>query len=79
MDVPQVRNIAKTAPYFHNNSAATLDDLLDHYEELFRFIVATAPPAPAPRPGVISTDGVNVDRPFTPEERPALLAYLLKL
>jgi hypothetical protein len=79
LDVPQVRNIRNTAPYFHNNSAATLDDLLDHYEELFKFIAATAPPPPAPRPGVISTDGVNVDRPFTPEERPALMAYLLKL
>ena len=53
--------------------------MLDHYEELFKFIVATAPPPPAPRPGVISTDGVNVDRPFTALERPALLAYLLKL
>ena len=79
LDVPQVRNVSKTAPYFHNNSAATLDDLLDHYEELFKFIAATAPPPPAPRPPVISTDGVNNDRPFTELERPALMAYLLKL
>ena len=79
LDVPQVRNVGKTAPYFHNNSAATLDDVLDHYEELFKFIAATAPPPPAPRPPVISTDGVNVDRPFTALERPALMAYLLKL
>jgi cytochrome c peroxidase len=79
LDVPQIRNISKTAPYFHNNSAATLDDLLDHYEQLFKFIAATAPPPPAPRPPAISTDGVNVDRPFTALERPALMAYLLKL
>jgi cytochrome c peroxidase len=79
LDVPQVRNVSKTAPYFHNNSAATLDDLLDHYEELFKFIAATAPPPPAPRPPVISTDGLNVDRPFTAQERPALMTYLLKL
>jgi len=79
LDVPQVRNIRNTAPYFHNNSAATLDDVLDHYEELFKFIAATAPPPPAPRPPVISTDGVNNDRPFTALERPALMAYLLKL
>jgi cytochrome c peroxidase len=79
LDVPQVRNVGKTAPYFHNNSAATLDDLLDHYEDLFKFIAATAPPPPAPRPPVISTDGVNIDRPFTTLERPALMAYLLKL
>jgi mono/diheme cytochrome c family protein len=79
LDVPQVRNIRNTAPYFHNNSAATLDDLLDHYEELFKFILATGPQPPAPRPAAISTDGVNIDRPFTPEERPALMAYLLKI
>jgi cytochrome c peroxidase len=79
LDVPQIRNISKTAPYFHNNSAATLDEMLDHYEQLFKFIAATAPPPPAPRPPVISTDGVHVDRPFAPEERPALMAYLLKL
>jgi hypothetical protein len=35
--------------------------------------------SPLPRPPLISTDGVHVDRPFTLEERPALLAYLRKL
>jgi para-nitrobenzyl esterase len=29
--------------------------------------------------GVLSTDGVHRDRPFTPAEEPALLAYLRKL
>lgn len=28
---PTLRNITKTAPYFHDGSAATLDDVLDHY------------------------------------------------
>jgi hypothetical protein len=28
---------------------------------------------------LLSTDGVHIDRPFTPEERPVLLAYLRKL
>jgi cytochrome c peroxidase len=79
LDVPQVRNIGKTAPYFHNNSAATLDEVLDHYQEFFKFVAATGPQPPAPRPPVISTDGVNIDRPFTDLERPALMAYLLKL
>src|SRR5262249_23519015 len=32
LDVPQLRNISHTAPYFHNNSAATLDEVLDFYE-----------------------------------------------
>ena len=35
--VPSLRNVALTAPYFHNGSAATLEAVLDHYnsEDLF--------------------------------------------
>jgi cytochrome c peroxidase len=29
---PQLRGLSQTAPYFHDHSAATLDDVLDHYE-----------------------------------------------
>ena len=84
LDVPQIRNLKNTAPYFHNNSAATIDDMLDHYVEFFKFVAAIAPRtrpdgSAAPRPPPISTDGVNDDRPFTAAERPALKAYLLKL
>src|SRR5678816_38134 len=32
MDVTQLRGISRTAPYFHNNSAATLEDVVDHYD-----------------------------------------------
>jgi cytochrome c peroxidase len=83
-DVSSVRGIWDTAPYFHNNSAATLDDLLDHYREFFKLVNVVAPTAapdgtPIPRPVILSTDGVHVDRPFTTEERPALLAYLRRL
>lgn len=28
---PTLRNIARTAPYFHNGSAKTLEDVVDHY------------------------------------------------
>ncbi|MEL7061317.1 MAG: MbnH family di-heme enzyme [Acidobacteriota bacterium] len=28
---PTLRNVTRTAPYFHDGSAATLDDVLDHY------------------------------------------------
>ena len=78
-DVPTVRGISRTAPYFHNNSAATLEELVDHYIELFRFIKANATDAGLPPPLVASTDGVNFDRQPLPEERAALLAYLRKL
>ena len=77
-DVPALRGISKTAPYFHNNSAATLEDVVDHYIEFFKRIQATAPPG-APPPPVATTDGVHFDRIPLPEEVPALLAYLRKL
>lgn len=73
-DVPQLRGINRTAPYFHNNSAATLEEMLDHYDAFFRFVSATVPTAP-----MLTTDGVHIDRPPKPEERAALLAYLRRL
>ena len=76
-DVPGLHGIRNTAPYFHNNSAATLEAVVDHYVELFNFVKANAPPGVVPP--VASTDGVNFDRQPTPEERAALLAYLRKL
>ena len=30
---PSLRNVALTAPYFHDGSAATLDDAIDHYAD----------------------------------------------
>jgi hypothetical protein len=75
-DSPNLRGISRTAPYFHNNSAATLEEVVDHYREFFtRVRVLNAPAIPP----VLTTDGVHVDRPFTPEERAPLLAYLRKL
>ena len=78
LDVANLRGIAKTAPYFHNNSADTLEDVLDHYAAFFKRVPTNVAPG-APLPPVVSSDGVNLDLPFTPEEREALLAYLRKL
>jgi cytochrome c peroxidase len=77
-DIPSVRGISRTAPYFHNNSAATLEEVVHHYVEFFKRVQALAPPG-GPVPPALTTDGVHVDRPPTPEEVPALLAYLRKL
>ncbi|MGH9143260.1 MAG: hypothetical protein ACRD2I_19170 [Vicinamibacterales bacterium] len=78
LDVPQLRGIAHTAPYFHNNSAATLEEVIDHYMAFFTQLrVLTAPGAPLPAP--TTTDGVHFDRAPLPEERAALLAYLRRL
>jgi cytochrome c peroxidase len=77
-DVPSLRGIARTAPYFHNNTAATLEDMLEHYKQFFKFVAIQQPAAPllTTKPGV--TPPV-IDRPFTDDEVPALLAYLRKL
>jgi cytochrome c peroxidase len=76
-DVPGLRGISRTAPYFHNNSANTLEEVVDHYVEFFKRVKANA--APGVVPPILTTDGVHPDRPPLPEERPALLAYLRKL
>jgi cytochrome c peroxidase len=78
LDVPGLRGIRNTAPYFHNNSADTLEEMVDHYIEFFKRVRALAVPG-APPPPVASTDGVNFDRQPQPEERAALLAYLRRL
>jgi cytochrome c peroxidase len=77
-DMPGLRGIGRTAPYFHNNSAATLEEVVDHYVELFKRVKANFVPG-TPVPPVATTDGVNFDRQPLPEERAALLAYLRKL
>ena len=77
-DVPGLRGIARTAPYFHNNSADTLEEVVDHYTEFFKRVLVNAPVG-QPLPPAISTDGVHVDRPPTAAEIAPLLAYLRKL
>lgn len=78
LDVTNLRGISKTAPYFHNNSAATLEEVLDHYEAFFRSVARRNPPPNMP-PN-ISSNGRDLDRGFIlPEERAALLAYLRRL
>jgi hypothetical protein len=83
MDMPSLFGIAKTAPYFANNGAATLDAVLDHYDSFFDLLKATVPatellntvpttPPPFDRPlRKIAEDGGT--------ERAALVAYLNKL
>src|SRR6266542_3855119 len=78
MDITQLRGISRTAPYFQNNSAATLEEVLDHYDAFFRRVARLNPPPNLPP--ILSSNGLVVDRGFvTADERPALLAYLRKL
>ncbi len=78
MDIPNLRGIGRTAPYFMNNTAATLEEMLEHYKQFFKRVQTQNPAAPllTTQPGV--TPAV-IDRPFTDAEIPALLAYLRKL
>ena len=78
MDVPSLRGSGRTAPYFSNNSAATLEEMLDHYSQFFKRVSTQNPAAPllTTKPGVVPP---VIDRPFTDAERPALLAYLRKI
>jgi hypothetical protein len=77
LDVNGLRGIRHTAPYFHNNSAETLEEVVEHYVEFFKRVRAGA--APGTVPPVASTDGINFDRQPQPGEIEALLAYLRKL
>ena len=77
-DITQLRGISRTAPYFHNNSAATLEEVLDHYQAFFRRVARLSPPFNMPP--IISSNGLVIDRGFiAADERAALLAYLRKL
>ena len=78
MDNTNLRGISRTAPYFHNNSAATLEQVLDHYTAFFARAGRLNPPPNLPP--ILSSDGLVIDRGFIgAEERTALLAYLRKL
>ena len=74
-DVPTLRGISKTAPYFHNNSVDTLEQVVDQYIAFFKHAQFNAPVVPP----FASTDGVHFDRQPLPEEKEALVAYLRKL
>ena len=76
-DVPQLRGIAATAPYFHDNSSPTLEAVVDLYSRflLRRFpSVGFFPPvSPAGGPGMPPTET------FSPAQKQQLVAYLKKI
>jgi cytochrome c peroxidase len=79
-DVPTLFGVSRTAPYFHDNSAATLEDVVRHYQALFQVLTFFAdgglfgPPAN----GQGCNAGACGYRPLPDEEVPGLLAYLRK-
>jgi cytochrome c peroxidase len=74
---PTLRNVAVTAPYFHDGSAATLDDVLDHYEAGGRTITS----GPYAGDGNLSPLKDPVIRPLTmsAQDRADVLEFLQSL
>jgi cytochrome c peroxidase len=62
---PTLREVARTPPYMHDGSMATLEDVIDFYSDGGR-----------PNP---SLDPEILPRRFTPEEKRALIAFLRSL
>jgi mono/diheme cytochrome c family protein len=66
MNIPQLRGIANTAPYFHDNSMPTLAAVIDTYSRFILPFIPQLNPLGVP-PGVDA---------MTPAERTALLDFL---
>lgn len=72
-DVPQLRGVASTAPYFHDNSMATLEDVVDIYSRAilpFITVMELPPIHPTPQPAFFPGESL------TAEEKADLVAFL---
>jgi hypothetical protein len=63
--IPTLWGVAKTAPYFHNNSAKTLEAVAAHYTTFFAIVTDIDGPGPEP-PGII----------LTAQDRADMVAYM---
>lgn len=74
-DIPQLRGVAHTAPYFHDNSHATLADVVDTYS---RFILPGI--FPLNLPAVLPPEGPGLPpESIAKQDKIDLLAFLQKL
>lgn len=62
-DVPQLRGINRTAPYFHDHRAKTLEEVVKHYQQ-FNFFINVVRGFPLPQ--------------IPDEDVPAIVAYMKK-
>jgi cytochrome c peroxidase len=74
-DVPPLRGIANSAPYFHDNSAETLRDVVDIYS---RFIVQFFPPLNLPLVNPPESEG-GPPESLTPQQKQDLIDFLTVL
>ena len=63
--IPTLWGASKTAPYFHDNSAKTLEDVVAHYNKFFE--VASDPDGPGPKGPLVV---------LTPDDQADIVAYL---
>lgn len=71
-DVPQLRGVANSAPYFHDNSAATLRDAVDLYSRfILPFFTMLNLPATLP-----PEEGSFFPESLSPEQKADLLEFL---
>jgi cytochrome c peroxidase len=74
-DVPQLRGIAGTAPYFHDNSVETLEGVVDVYsQQVLGFITPLKLPAVHP-----PEQAGGRKESLTPQQKADLLAFLRRL
>ena len=73
-DVPQLRGIARTAPYYHDNLRLTLREVVDDYSQfLLRFLTPLAlPEHPPEQPG-------GRREALSPQQKSDLIKFLEKL
>src|SRR6185436_14036734 len=53
--ISPLRGIRLTAPYFHDNSAKTLEDVVEHYRKFFLIVSDVDGPGPA-QPVIVLTE-----------------------
>jgi hypothetical protein len=63
--ISALRGIRRTAPYFHDNSAKTLEAVLEHYAKFFELV--TDPDGPGPAPPLLV---------LTPEDKADIIAFM---
>jgi cytochrome c peroxidase len=64
--ISPLRGIARTAPYFHDNSALTLEEVAAHYAVFFAIVTDPDGPAGPLAPGIV----------LTPEDQADIVAFM---
>ena len=76
--VPTLRNIALTAPYMHDGRFATLEEVMDHYNEGIR-VSSTLSPLILEASNLDGAPGDSISLDLSEEEAAAVIAFLQTL